>query len=707
MKLSFKPSAVLLPILFSMASVGAQQVLPTEVSAATFANLPSITVYASRFEEKFKDAWIRTTIVTADEIQKSGASNVSEVLSRVAGLPSKLNLDGSTNAVIDLKGFGDTASNNIVVLLDGVRLSELEQSMARTSMIPIEAIDHIEITNTGNSVLYGDGANGGTINIVTLKNVGNLTVVSGGLASFGGYQSGIYHSQTLENSELGLFARQYASDNYRKNSKGNELSAGANWVKMLDAQTEIGARFFSSRERNKLPGALPSILLNTSPRDTQVPDYNWAANVDAQSLTLFGKKTIQDIEFAMDLNKRSRKNSDAYSYDAYNVFAGYHYDDWRQSYSNSSSHSDTTSVSPRIKINRFILANNVLQLGYDWLETDKTGQAFLTFGCSSPASLSSCNDAANSAGGNTSQIVHRSKGLYLRDTLNFSSTDRVVMGYRSEHYAQSRTADYGYGPNTFSVDGKAYASEFEYAKAFDSNLTAYFRLSRNFRIANADDNSNVAYSPGPVPLRVQHSQDMDWGLNYQTGLLKTEANFFRSNVKNEIGFDPMGCGSPPYAYACNVNFSPTKRQGVNLRQKLALSKKFNLRANLQYVQAKFIEGTYLDKSVPGVAAFAGNLSLDYQLNPRDQITLTTRWAQSRYMSGDFENSQPKVPSYAVGDLSYFIREKNWSVVASIINLTNKQYSDTGIYKSSFTPPYNLTLYPNPGRSLSLSARYIY
>ena len=707
MKIVLKPSAFLLPVLLSFSLVGAQQVVLNNDSASAPNDLPSITVYASRFAEKLTNARPGTSIVTAIEIQQSGASNVSEILTRVAGLPVKLNLDGSTNAVIDLKGYGDTASNNMVVLLDGVRLSELEQSMARTSMIPIEAIDHIEITHTGNSVLYGDGANGGTINIVTLKNVGNLTVISGGLASFGGYQSGLYHSQSLESSELGFFVRQYSNDNYRKNSKGTELSTGANWVKLVDAQTEMGARFFSSRERNKLPGALPSTLLSVSPRDTQVPDYNWDASVDAQSLTLFGKKTIQDVEFAIDLNKRSRKNSDAYSYDAYNVFSGYHYDDWRQSYSNSSSRSDTKSVSPRIKINRFILDNNVLQLGYDWLETDKNGLAFLTFGCSNPASLSSCNDEAGSSGGNTSQIVHRSKGLYFRDTLNFSSTDRLVIGYRSEHYAQSRTADYGYGPSTFSVDGKAHASELEYAKTFDPSLTAYLRLSRNFRIANADDNSNVAYAPGPVPLRLQQSQDVDWGLNYQAGPFVTEVRFFRSDVENEIGFDPVGCGSPPYAYACNVNFAPTKRQGVSLRQKLAVSKQFNLRANLQHVQAKFIEGAYSGKYVPGVAAFSGNLSFDYQLTPRDQITLTTRWAQSRYMSGDFENSHPQVPGYAVADLSYFIREKNWSVVASIINLTNKQYSDTGIYKSSYTPPYNLTLYPNPGRSLSLSARYVY
>ena len=697
--------AALLPSLFILSTAEAQ---PSAGNGANFEALqaqPAILVYASRFEEKLLDALPQTNIVTAAEIQKIGASNVSEVLSRVAGLPVRLNLDGSTNAVVDIKGFGDTASNNIVVLLDGVRLSEQEQTMARTSMIPIEAIDHIEITKAGNSVLYGDGANGGTINIITRKNLGNLTVVTAGVASYAGYQSGLYHSHALQDSELSLFARQYASDNYRKNAKGSELSAGTTWIKHLDGQTDMGARFFSSRERNKLPGALPSSWLNSAPREAQVPGYNWDAAVDSHSLTLFGKKTIQDVELAVDWNKRSRHNSDDYSYDAYNVYAGYHYDDWRRSYSNSTSQADVQSISPRVRVNNFIVSRNTLQVGYDWLKTVKDGQAFLTFGCSSGSSTALCGNGGIDTGGNSSQIVHKSTGVYFRDVWDVSNTDRFVVGYRSESYSQIRSIDYGdgYGPSTFSAKATTHASELEYAKNFQPHVTGYFRLSRNFRIPNADDNSNVASPPPsytPELLRVQTSQDVDVGLNYQAGSTSTEASYFHSRTNNEIGFDPSGCG-----YACNVNFDPTKREGFNVKQKWAFSPGWNIRANLQYITARFVEGPYSGHFIPGVAAFSGNLSLDHRLTSQDQLSLTTRWAESRYMSGDFGNNQSKVPGYLVADMTYFYRMNNWSLVASLMNLTDKKYTDAGIYKSSYTQPYHLTVYPNPGRSFSLSGRY--
>ncbi len=73
-----------------------------------------------------------------------------------------------------MRGFGATASNNTLILINGRRINDLDLAGVDLSSIPRESIDHIEITR-GNSgaVLYGDGAVGGVINIV-LKNGANL-----------------------------------------------------------------------------------------------------------------------------------------------------------------------------------------------------------------------------------------------------------------------------------------------------------------------------------------------------------------------------------------------------------------------------------------------------------------------------------------------------------------------------------------------------
>jgi iron complex outermembrane receptor protein len=702
--MSFQKTAIFMASVSLLAPVGraaAPNATP-EVNQA----LPDVRVYASRFEEKINDAMPQVMVITAADIQRSGANNVSEILSKVAGLATRINLDGSTNAVIDMRGYGDTADNNVVVLLDGVRLSEAEQTAARTSMIPVEAIDHIEITKTGNSVLYGDGATGGTINIVTKKNMGNMTVLSGGIASYSGYQSGVYHSRQLEDSDLSLFAKQYASKNYRENSKGAEYSAGMQWIKHLDAQADLGFRFFSSKEKNKLPGALPSIYLNSSPRSTQVPDYNYDADVNATSFTLFGNKKFGNVEFSVDLSKRIRDNTDIYSYDAYDVYTGYHKSYWRRSFANSSSHSDVESFSPRLKIDEFLIKNNKLQFGYDRSRSKKTGAAYKS------DAFYDQNPWTNMIDNSSYGFTHHTDAIYLRDVWDVSSIHQFVLGYRRQSFTQDYTGYYfndndptiNPSASLYKSEGKVSANEVQYNAKINSELTSYLRWSNNFRIANADDNAaanGVYVNPNwyPTPLKPQTSKDIDVGFAYKTGTQTLMLNYFDSKINHEIGYDPT--------QSVNVNYEPTKRNGLNFHGRQALVGSTELRLNLQYTEAKFSEGAFANKFVPGVAPLSGNFSIGLKLLSQGVISATTRFANAKYMSGDFKNTQPKTPGYMVEDLSYFYKQSNWSVVTTLGNVFNKSYTDTGIYRATYTSPYDLTLYPNPGRTVSVTGRYIF
>lgn len=701
--MSFKKTAIVMATMSLLASTG--RIAAANADTESSRPIPDVKVYASRFEEKLTDAMPQVMVITATDIQRSGANNVSEILSKVAGLATRINLDGSTNAVIDMRGYGDTADNNVVVLLDGVRLSEAEQTAARTSMIPVEVIDHIEITKTGNSVLYGDGATGGTINIVTKKNMGNMTVLTGGLASYSGYQSGVYHARQLGDSDLSLFAKQYASKNYRENSKGSEYSAGINWVKHLDAQTDLGFRFFSSQEKNKLPGALPSIYLNTSPRITQVPDYNYDADVNATSLTLFGNKKFGNVEFSMDFNKRIRDNADVYSYDAYDVYSGYHSLNWRRSFANSKSRTDVDSISPRLKISEFLLKTNALQIGYDWSSNRKSGNADKSNSSYDPINWPS--QILNS----NYNFEHQASAIYVRDVWDISPSNQLVLGYREQTYSQKYNLNYysDYDPTNggksfYDKTGKTFANEIQYNRKIQTNLTSYLRSSRNFRLSNPDDNSavgmlNYGADGNPIPLLPQTSKDIDLGIAYRTSEQSFSLGYFSSKITNEIGFDPNQYG--------NVNYAPTKRSGLHFNGRHSINRTTDLGLNLQYTEAKFSEGAFANKFVPGVAPLSGNLSLGFKLPSQGVITATARFANAKYMSGDFKNTQPKTAGYMVEDLSYFYKQSNWTVVTTLGNVFNKNYTDTGIYRASYTSPYDLTLYPNPGRTVSVTGRYIF
>jgi iron complex outermembrane receptor protein len=679
-------------LLASFASAGEQN----SASTSGLHQIQPVTVFASRFEEKATDSLPQTSYITSQEIVKSGASNVSEVLAKVAGLPTRANLDGSTNAVIDMRGYGEAADNNVVVLLDGVRISEYEQSAARTSMIPVEAIDHIEITKTGNSVLYGDGANGGTINIVTKKTLGELTVASAGVGSYSGYQSSIYHANKVGEDNFSLFARQYASNNYRQNAEGKEKSLGMNWIHHADSETKLGMRFFVSKEVNELPGALPLIYLNSGTRQAQVPGYRWDSLVDTNSITLFGTTKIERVELSLDINQRIKQTSDDYSYNASSVFSGYAQPGWNQSYGTSASHANNLAVNPRAKISDFLISKNTLIVGYDYAKDTKTGNGRKT------------STTANQIDYSNYAFHYQTSAYYFRDTLDLTSSDRITLGYRKQYYSQEKNLYLSDStnptPTNYPWQGKdgASAKEIQYSKEISATLLSFVRYSENFRIPNIDDNSSSAYydpmTGATIPLVPQKSKDIDVGANLKTDLYSAEILYFKSNIKNEIGYDPN---------QGNVNFEPTKREGLNLRQRLVLTKELATRLTLQYTNAKFTEGANIGKNTPSVPPVFGNLSFDYSVSQKGQITATTRFSSSRFMSGDFDNSHAKTPGYKVQDLSYFHKEKNWSLAVTLSNITNKKYTDTGIYHATFTAPYQSTVYPNFGRNFSLVGRYTF
>ena len=126
----------------------------------------AVVVTATRFPERRLDAPVGMTVITAADIARDTARTLPEVLTHLGGLYARNN-SGSPDLQLDLRGFGITSDQNTLVLLDGVRLNENDLSSTKLSAIPLQSIARIEILRGSGSVLYGGGAAGGTINIIT------------------------------------------------------------------------------------------------------------------------------------------------------------------------------------------------------------------------------------------------------------------------------------------------------------------------------------------------------------------------------------------------------------------------------------------------------------------------------------------------------------------------------------------------------------
>lgn len=165
--------------------------------------LPPVSVVGTRFEQQLLDEPVQTTVVTADDILRSGARTLVDVLALQTSI-QVIDNSGSPNRQIDLRGFGMTGDQNTLILLDGQRITENELASADLASIPLASIERIEILRGSGAVMYGRGATGGTINIITKKNqeMGINAMVSGTIGSYG--TRGVSASVGMSNDRLSL-----------------------------------------------------------------------------------------------------------------------------------------------------------------------------------------------------------------------------------------------------------------------------------------------------------------------------------------------------------------------------------------------------------------------------------------------------------------------------------------------------------------------
>src|SRR5438105_7893749 len=179
-----------------------------------------VVITATRFADSRRDLPVGVTVITADDIRKSASSNLGDILAQFALLQIR-DLAGTQNPQLDLRGFGVTGDQNTLVLLDGLRISENELESAQLSSIPIDSIERIEIVRGGGAVLYGGGATGGTINIITRRGQpgerrGLALLRAGG---YGTQQARATFDQQGEVLGGGLAASYEDTEGYRRNSR--------------------------------------------------------------------------------------------------------------------------------------------------------------------------------------------------------------------------------------------------------------------------------------------------------------------------------------------------------------------------------------------------------------------------------------------------------------------------------------------------------
>lgn len=251
--------------------------------------LAPIVVTASRMEESILKAKADMSVVGREEIEQMHMDNVEEVLRTVPGVQF---LDyGSNGLNANVSGIRINGSKDVVILVDGVRVNDFKGAgssgyMFAALMNNMDNIERVEVMRGSAATMYGSGAKGGVINIITRRPEGAKTVIDIAKGSFG--------------KEAYKFNTQAAKDKVSYNiyhdrtiSGTSKDGSGKEWPGQSNTKSS-GAKFeYKFNDANKLTLNYETIGSNFSGTDL-VYGGHYVGMYDSNSVTLKHDWQIND-----------------------------------------------------------------------------------------------------------------------------------------------------------------------------------------------------------------------------------------------------------------------------------------------------------------------------------------------------------------------------------------------------------------------------
>lgn len=626
---------------------------------------PGVVVTASRFDDVPTRLPIGVSVITAAEIADSGVMTIPDLLARQPGLLVRDNI-GSPNKQIDLRGFGATGDQNTLILLNGQRISENEQSPANLSAIPLASIERIEILRGSGAVLYGGGATGGTINIITRAAQPGTTdgSVRATAGTFGTFGFGANLRKAGEHFGISLYGDHFQSDNYRRENALRQQNAGGELTWFMPTG-RAWVRFAGGQQDLKLPASITETQAAIDPRAAgRTGEY---MGLDTSVVSIGTVQNLAGAEFAIDAGYRDRK-SRSFQLGGFNDLVG-----------------RVVNLAPRARLPYAAFgATHALVVGADWDDWDYSN-AFAGSGFASTAKASQTNLAG-----------------YVQHTSELPTGTAVSVGGRQQR-STTQMRDFG----ILDQERDLGAWEFALRQALTAELAVFGKLGQSFRMPVVDENRFLA-----ALLEPQKSKDRELGLHWQRKAARARIAVFESRISNEINFIPGNLETT--GFGTNVNLPPTRRRGVELSGGAPVTESVTLTGSYTFTDATFREGVFqgfdvTGNRVPIVPRHTVQASVAWRIDQRWALTTTARYVGSQPYDNDQAGGFGRLmPSYTVVDLVGSFEDGPWRLRASVLNLFDERYASWGIVRiDSTTRAYDpvARVYPSAGRALLVTAEY--
>ena len=217
------------------------------------AMVDEVVVTATRVPEKRSTINQNVTVITAEDIARSGQQTLAELLQMQGGVAVTSSGMGQPVAV-SIRG---TQGGHTVVLVDGLRLGSATDGSVAFENIPLAQIERIEIVPGALSGLYGSGAIGGVIQIFTKSGLGTTAKI--GIGTYGTREASYAFGRRVEDTEINfsigtLESRGFNTTRpeipFNQYKAGNEAYRNSNFsgriVQHINSANEVGLTLFQS-----------------------------------------------------------------------------------------------------------------------------------------------------------------------------------------------------------------------------------------------------------------------------------------------------------------------------------------------------------------------------------------------------------------------------------------------------------------------------
>jgi iron complex outermembrane receptor protein len=627
--------------------VGEAAVAAEAVPAAI--DMDEVVVTATRQEESLSKVPANVTIVSEEEIAQSPAETVPELLRSVAGVLVNDIAGNGRNYTVDLRGFGETASLNTLVLIDGRRINQADLSGVDWALIPKARVAKIEIVRGGRgSVLYGDNAAGGVINIITKKSAQKLS--ANGKVFAGSYDT--FQADTSVSGERSGLAfvvngNYRTSDGYRDNSDTEAKNVGMNLGYLFSDRFSLNLSAGYHDDDTSLPGALTkSELASGVSRSSSLHPDDYA-DVEDWYLQATPEIFLTDNSYlTADISTRQRE-SKFFSFFDVGEYEG-------------KTDIDTLAFSPRLVLNElfFGYSANIL-LGFDYEKSDEdilNKSIYLGF----PSTVSY-------------DMSKKTRAYFTHADLDLTESFTASAGFRKDKAEfKFKSKDAGTSDSN-TIDEELYTFGVNYQ--FMENSSIYASYSKSFRYPVIDEAFNFLSNTVNSDLDAQTSDDFEVGLRFKSDSgLNLGLNLFRVLTEDEIFYNPAG---GPFGFGANENFDgDTIRQGIEL----SASKRIYdilLSGSYTFRDTEIDGGQYDGNELPNVPEHQWALGAQKAFGNHVLLNLNGTYVGERRFISDFANTHDEQEDYfyLTGKLSYLLERGSLYVVVN--NILDEEYSEYG------------------------------